>query len=173
LLCFLARTSFLCAQEQPSEYQVKAAYLYNFGKFVQWPAQTSTGNTFAICVLGNDPFGPILDATVANQTINGKQLVVKRISRALEASSCRVVFVSDAESGRLEKIFPILDKFGVLTVSDMPHFVQRGGMIQLVLEGDKVRFEANPAAAQKAGLALSSELLKVATKVTGSTEGRQ
>ena len=152
---------------KPTDYEVKAAYLYNFGRFVEWPAQVTTTKSghFTVCVLGQDPFGPRLDSTLAGETIGGKSIVAKRISSPQESDDCQILFLSPAESGRAKKIFAELDKRAVLTVSDMPEFAQLGGMIQFVLEGKRVRFEVNLAATQRAGLTLSSELLKVATTV--------
>jgi hypothetical protein len=155
------------AQEKPSEYKVKAVYLYNFGRFVEWPAAGTRAKNedFTICVLGQDPFGPALDATLTGETIDGKGVVAKRISTPQEAGDCRILFVSSAEDGRVNKVIGALDKEAILTVSDMPQFSQKGGMIQFVIEGNKVRFEVNLTAVQHAGLTLSSELLKVATAV--------
>ncbi len=92
-------------------------------------------------------------------------MVAKRISSPQESVSCQILFVGSTEGNRVGKIIDILDKQAVLTVSDMPEFSQRGGMIQFVLEGNRVRFEVNLAATQRAHLTLSSELLKVATTV--------
>ena len=151
---------------KPTDYDVKAAYLYNFGRFVEWPDSVATkSDSFNVCVLGQDPFGPALDATLAGETIGGKNVTARRISSPQEAVNCRILFMSSEEGNRLSKIMEALDKGSVLTVSDMPQFSQRGGMIQFVLEGKKVRFEVNLTAVQRAGLTLSSELLKVATTV--------
>ena len=152
---------------RPTDYDVKAAYLYNFGRFVEWPEKASAnqGGPFTVCVLGQDPFGPSLDATLAGETIGGRTIVAKRISSAEESGNCQILFLSLADESRLNKIVEELDKKAVLTVSDMPQFVKRGGMIQFVLEGKKVRFEVNLSATQHAGLTVSSELLKVATAV--------
>ncbi len=158
----------LCAQQsRPSEYQVKAVYLYNFGRFISWPANSkgAKGESFTFCVLGRDPFGPSLDATLAGQTINGKDTAVKRVSKPEDALGCRILFISSSEKKGLKDILSALDQANVLTVSDIPDFSRRGGMIQFVLEGDKVRFEVNLTAAENAGLVLSSELLKVASAV--------
>ncbi len=153
-------------QGKPSEYQVKAAYLYNFGKFVNWPAgEKSDGDSFPICVLGKDPFGASLDSALANQSIGGKNAVAKRISKPQDASGCRVVFISSSEDRQLKDILAALDKTGVLTVSDIAQFSEHGGMIEFVLEADKVRFVVNLSNAEDAGLNLSSELLKVAVSV--------
>jgi hypothetical protein len=167
LACMLVRAQGVWAQgSKPTDYDVKAVYLYNFGRFVEWPASiTPKSDSFTVCVLGHDPFGPALDATLAGETIGGKSVAAKRISNPQEAGSCQIVFLSSSEDSRLNKIVEALDKEVVLTVSDMPQFAQRGGMIQFVLEGKKVRFEVNLTAVQRAGLTLSSELLKVATTV--------
>lgn len=149
---------------KPTENDVKAAYLFNFGKFVKWPTAATSNSAFVICVLGDDPFGAILDATINGEKIEGRAVEVRRIASVKESHSCRVAFVSSSEQSRLKLVMTELDA-GVLTVSDMPHFLDNGGMIQFVLEGNRVRFEVNLRAAEKAGLTLSSELLKVATNV--------
>ena len=157
---------------KPTEYEVKATYLYNFSRFVEWPAQgvQVEGDTFAICVLGDNPFGPALNATVAQETIAGKSVVAKQISAPQDAVNCRVLFISSSEAKRLKEILTNLGAASVLTVSDLPRFTQRGGMVQFVLEGDRVRFEVNSAIAARAGLTMSSELLKVAVNVRRSVQ---
>lgn len=159
---------------KPTEYEVKGAYLYNFGKFVQWPrqARSANSNSFFICVLGRDPFGPAMDATLADETLNGKNVVVRRISDASDGADCHVVFVSASEESRLKSILDVLDKQSVLTVSDIPQFADRGGMIQFVTAENRVRFEVNLEAAERAGLNLSSQLLKVALTVRKSSHRR-
>jgi hypothetical protein len=167
MLALLHIPALEAQQPKVSEYQVKATYLYNFGRFVQWPpnATATKGDSFSICVLGQDPFGPTLDSTLAGETLEGKPLAAKRISTPRDAGECRILFISSAEENHLKEILVALDESGILTVSDMPAFSRRGGMIQFVLEGDKVRFEINLANAESAKLTLSSELLKVATTV--------
>jgi hypothetical protein len=166
-LAFFVTTGLLAQQPKPSEYQVKATYLYNFGRFVKWPGKLSAGkgDSFSVCVLGQDPFGSILDSTLAGETLDGKPVVLRRISKPQDAGECRILFISSKEEKRLSEIFTALDESGVLTVSDMPNFARRGGMIQFVLEGERVRFEINLASAESARLVLSSELLKVAASV--------
>jgi hypothetical protein len=167
VLAFFATTGLLAQQLKPSEYQVKATYLYNFGRFVKWPdtAPAGKGDSFSVCVLGQDPFGSILDSTLAGEALDGKPVVLRRISKPHDAGECRILFISSAEEKHLKEILTALDETGVLTVSDMPGFTRRGGMIQFVLEGDKIRFEINLASAESARLVLSSELLKVAASV--------
>jgi hypothetical protein len=159
-------------QSKHGEYDVKAAYLYNFGRFVGWPAKVSsaTDDSFPICVLGQDPFGRALDGTLAGETIGGKRVVARRISKPQEALNCRILFVSSSEEKQLNDTLAALNKADVLTVSDIPDFMQRGGMIQFVLEGNRVRFEVNLAAAEHAGLTLSSELLKIARTVRRNSQ---
>ncbi len=150
-----------------AEYEVKAAYLYNFSRFVEWPAKVTQAqsDSFTICVLGQNPFGSALVATVANETITGQSVIAKQIPAAPDAVNCRVLFISSSEEGQLKQILASLGSASVLTVSDLPQFTDRGGMVQFLLENGKVRFEVNLAPAQRAGLTLSSELLKVAVNV--------
>jgi hypothetical protein len=162
----LLHPSCLHAQRSnPSEYEVKAAYLYDFGKFVTWPAKVAAADDFPICVLGQDPFGPTFDATIAGETINGKKVVVNRITRPQDALSCRILFISASEESQLKEILATLDKTSVLTVSEISQFTRRGGMIQFVIDANRVRFEVNVTTAERSGLALSSQLLKVAINV--------
>jgi hypothetical protein len=148
---------------KPSEYEVEAAYLSNFGRFVGWPARPAAGE-FEVCVLGQDPFGTLLDAALKGETIGGAPMVAKRIAGVTEAAGCRIVFVNPAKETKLKAVLDGLNS-NVLTVSDSPGFTRQGGMIQFVLEDNRVRFEINLAAAQRAGLTLSSELLKVAVAI--------
>jgi hypothetical protein len=151
----------------PTEYQVKAAYLANLGRFVEWPARAGAAEDqpFNVCVLGDDPFGPALDAALAGETINRAPLISRRIAQPRDAGNCRILFIPLSADARLKAILADLGNAGVLTVSDIPQFSRRGGMIELVLVGNRVRFEINMAAASRSGLTLSSELLKLAVAV--------
>lgn len=150
-----------------TDSDVKAAYLFNFGRFVEWPANANENkeSSFTFCILGHDPFGTNLDHLLANETIDGKHIAIKRISSVEESGGCHILFMSTEEEGRLNKIIEALDKESVLTVSDIPKFSDHGGMIQFVMEGERVRFVVNLSATQRARLTLSSDLLKVATAV--------
>jgi hypothetical protein len=152
---------------KPTEYEVKATYLSKFGRFVEWPAgiTLAQSDSFSICVLGQDPFGPALNDMIADETIAGKSVLAKRISVPQDAVNCHVLFISSSENTRLKQILIMLGDTSVLTVSDLPEFTKRGGMVQFISEGDRVRFEVNLAIAERAGLTLSSELLKVAVNV--------
>jgi len=151
----------------PTDYQVKAAYLSNFGRFVEWTRRpfAPEEQSFNVCILGDDPFGPALDAAVAGESVHRLPLAARRISKVQDAAACRIVFLSSSESSAAKAVLPQLEAAGVLTVSDMSQFTRRGGVIELVLVGNKVRFEINLAAAERAGVTLSSELLKLAVAV--------
>ncbi|MGH9575293.1 MAG: YfiR family protein [Candidatus Acidiferrales bacterium] len=170
LLCSVVALSCLTAFGKPPSagpYQIEAVYLYDFSKFVAWPkgAARAQNEPFSICVLGADPFGAVLDATLSGENIQGNSLVAKRISKPEEAAGCKIVFVSSSEDDRLKDILATFDGANILTVSDIHNFSRRGGMIQFVLEGGKVRFEVNVTNAANAGLTLSADLLQVALAV--------
>jgi len=166
--CLFAPRLLIAQDAKPTEYQVKAAYLTNLGRFVsQWSggSGSSADETFNICVLGRDPFGPDLDRAVKGEKIGGSALAAKRITGLQEASGCRILFISSADDAQIGSILASLGATPVLTVSDIPDFAKRGGMIQFILDGNHVRFEINIAAARRSGLTLSSELLKIARAI--------
>lgn len=167
LACWLLTVPLLGQNSRPNEYEVKAAYLFNFGKFLGTPLPTTAPlhARFEICVLGHDPFGPVLDATLAGEQINGQEVVARRIQKPQEALTCQILFISTSEESRLKAILIVLHDAPVLTVSDIQDFASEGGMIHFILEQDRVRFEVNLLAAERAHLALSSQLLKVASNV--------
>lgn len=164
---FLSAASLDAQQTGPNEFQVKAAYIYNFGKFVKWPADTlaSQSGSFTICVLDQDPFITILQSTLAGESVGGKPVVVKRLPHTQAASACHILFINSTEGRDLKAILAAVYDSSVLTVSDMPDFSKRGGMIQFVSQGDRIRFEVNLDGAEKSHLIFPSELLKVAVAV--------
>lgn len=161
---------FAAAQPPVSEYSVKAAYLFNFGKFVRFtPAQgPDTRQTFDICILGEDPIGHALDDLTANETLNGKPVRVAMSKSAAEARGCGIAYISAAEGNRTESDLQALSGHEVLTVSDSTDFLRQGGIIQFVNIANHVRFAVNLDAARKAHISLSSDLLKVAISVSGN-----
>lgn len=161
------------AQAPATEYEVKAAYLLNFGKFIKWPAEATPSKTdkFLICVLGDDPFGNVLNTTVRGEKIGGKSVVARRVGHPQDATGCQVLFISRSEEKQARKLLQSISKTAALTVSDMPGFLDNGGMIQFTLVSNRVRFEVNLDPVQQAGLTLSSELLKVASFVKGKGRG--
>ncbi len=149
------------------EYDVKAAFLYNFAKFVEWPpdALGSPEEPMEICVFGDDPFGESLDAVVRGETLNGRRLVVRRTRSLADLRDCQAVFLPGAERSRLAEALATLRGASVLTVGEVDGFLSQGGMIRFVLDQGRVRFEINQEAAERGGLKLSSKLLRLARAV--------
>jgi hypothetical protein len=156
--------SSLAQDSAPSEYQVKAAFLYNFAKFIEWPPQAfaTPSSPIIIGILGENVFGDNLEKTVAGKVVNNRSLQVKRIDTTSAATNCQILFISASEKDRFPKILQDLQGSGVLTVSDTDHFMESGGMINFVLESNKIHFQINDEAAKKAGLKISSKLLSLA-----------
>jgi hypothetical protein len=166
LALFSCSLGLAAGSPAPTEYQVKAAYLSNFGRFVGWSGSAAGGDSpFYVCVLGEDPFGAALDSALAGQKIGPSPLAARRISRIEDAQDCRILFISSSENSRIKTILESLGRMSILTVGETPDFLKRGGMIQFVPEGKRVRFSINLAAAQRAGLNPGSDLLKVAAAV--------
>ena len=144
------------------EYQVKAAFLYNFLKFVDWPAQSfeSDSSPFIIGVLGDDRFNNAIDRAISGKTANGRRIVAKRLSSAKGMPYCHVLFISASE----RNLAQILTNTGpgVLTVGESERFTQSGGIINFTIIESKVRFEINQTAAERAGLRVSAKLLSLA-----------
>jgi len=157
------------AQAQDAgEYSVKAAFLYNFAKFVEWPPEAlGGGSPVVLGVLGDDPFGASIDQTVAGKTANGRQILIRRLRWGQDLKQCQILFISSSERKRLKQILDALRGSSVLTVGDMEQFSQQGGMIQFVIDQSRVRFEVNVGAAEQARLRLSSKLLALARSVRG------
>lgn len=160
------------AQDNPSEYQLKAAFVFNFAKFVDWPANTFSGpqSPFAICILGADPFGPAMDDALRGKTVVDHPVVVERIKDAAAARHCQIVFISGSEKHRLRDILESLKGANVLVVGDVDGFAAAGGTIELTLQDNRVRFAINTGAADGAGLRISSKLLALATIVRAVPE---
>ena len=157
--------------QRVDEYRLKAAVLYNLTKFVDWPADAfpSAKAPFVICVLGADPFGPVLEESLAGRLVGSRAIVAKRIAE-IEAG-CHVLFVSNSEIRRLPSIMDRLRDASVLTVGELSGFVDRGGVIGLVTEDDRVTFEINAAAAAHARLKISARLMALAASIR-RTEGQ-
>ena len=151
----------------PGEYRVKAAMLYNFAKFVTWPSDPpgAPGEPFKIGILGEDPFGSVLDNTVKGKSVDGRAVEVKRLERAKDGRDCHIVFISRSESTNLKSILVALKGAPVLTVGDMNRFAQQGGCINLTMAKKKVHFEVSVEAATRARLKISSKLLRLAKVV--------
>jgi hypothetical protein len=146
------------------EYQVKAAFLFNFAKFVEWPARAfkSAGSPIEICVLGPNPFGFTLANAVEGKTVGNRQFVIRDVRDAQQAGDCHIVFVSAAAWTQSQARLGDIKKCCVLTVGETGEFIAGGGMINLRLEDARVRVEINPDAAERARLRISSKLLSLA-----------
>ena len=156
-------------QEAPTEYQVKAAYLFNFLKFVEWPGDplADTHGRWVIGIVGDNPFGDELTQIVSGKTIQGHELLVRRFQPGEDLRACHVLFISASEKKRLPSVLATLSGSSVLTVGDMDHFIESGGMIQFVMEEKRVRFAIDVGTSSQARLKVSSKLLSLARTVTG------
>ena len=145
------------------EYQVKATFLFNLTQFVKWPPAAFSGPEapFTIGILGDDPFGPFLDATVKGEKVDGHPLMVKRFGNVVEAKDCQMLFISPSEMGHLREILGALKGRKILTVGDKEGFVRGGGVVRFVTEKNKVHLRIGLEAAKEADLTISSQLLRL------------
>ncbi len=178
LLPVLALLTFLigysgarATEERPSrEFQIKAAFLYNFAQFVSWPRESFAGpeSPLIIGVLGLDPFGPFLDELVQGERVDGRPLIVRRFRDVDELGPCHVLFVSGSEGRQIDAIADRLRGHSVLTVCDWEEYARQGAIVWFVMERNRVRLRINLDAAKTAGLTISSKLLRSAETVTVS-----
>lgn len=149
----------------PAEYEVKAVCLYNFARFIEWPAEASAAarDPLIIGVIGTDPFGPLLDEIFRGKARpEAQRLVIRRFANLEDVVHAQILFISSSEEERLPQILKVLKGSSILTVGEMNRFAERGGMVALKLEDKKVRFDINLDAVRRAKLKLSSNLLKLA-----------
>jgi hypothetical protein len=150
-----------------SEYLIKAGFIFNFAKFVDWPPTTfaQPDSPIVIGILGTDPFGAIIDQIVQDKKIGGRGFVVKRLKWGTDLKDlkeCKILFVGASERVHIDELVQIVKGLPILTVGETPGFAEHGGVIRLVLEDNRVRFEVNVDAARQAGLTISSRLLTLA-----------
>lgn len=159
----LAGASAAFAQSASREYQVKAVFLFNFAQFVDWPAATfpTRDAPLVIGVLGDDPFGPLLEEAVRGEKAGGHPLEVRHYD-SFEQADCQILFISRSETGRLEPVLAALNGRPILTVSDVENATRRGAMIRFVNESNRIRLRINLEVAKRAGLTISSKLLRAA-----------
>jgi hypothetical protein len=164
LLVAVAALGVRPALAAPTAQQVEAVFLFYFTQFVAWPpaAFADPHSPIVIGVLGDDPFDGALDQAVAGERVNGRAVVVRRLQSIGDAAGCHVLYISASEAAQLPQILSALKGRNVLTVSDLAHFAQTGGMIRFVLIDEHVRLRINAQAARAAGLTLSSKLLSAA-----------
>jgi hypothetical protein len=157
----------LAAAEGPSqagEYQLKAAFIYNFAQFVEWPANSfeAPDSPIVIGVVGDDPFHGALERAVSGKRVQDHPLIVHHVQFDEPLTACHIVYFSSADDRRLQSYLVVTRGKPVLTIGEADRFLQYGGIIRFFLENNKIRFEVNVQAAQQAGLKISSKLLKLA-----------
>ncbi len=161
-------TAFACrafgAASVPNEYALKSVFLYNFCRFIDWPAAAFTGpsDPIVIGILGEDPFGPLLDEAVEGETFRGRSIRIEHYRTPREIGRCHLLFVSASETGRMNEILAAIGGRSIVTVGESEDFIARGGMIALAADRNRVRLLINPDPLRAARLDVSSKLLRVA-----------
>jgi len=156
---------------RPTEYDVKAAFLFHFAKFVKWPDEEALGPTFVVAVLGDDPFGDVLDRTFTGKTVLNRTVEVRRLASVDPAAAIQILFVSSSEKPRLPQVLKNLEGASVLTVGEMDGFADRGGMIAFRMKEDSVHFDINLDRVERANLKMSSQLIRLALRVISGKDG--
>lgn len=162
------------AQANPSsEYAVKAAFLFHFAQFAEWPSNTfkDANAPLIFCTLGEDEFHGALDESISGKTIGNRPLRAQHLKQLQEVEGCQVIFVGADEKKRIPALLASLRDSPVLTVGETEHFAQEGGMIGLCLDENKIRFEINLGSAERAKLRISAKLLALAKTVIGGSRG--
>jgi hypothetical protein len=175
VLLWLAGSAGAATAQGAREYQIKAAYLYNFAKFVDWPADAfaSRSDPVKFCVLGDNPFDGELAQAIAGQEIGGRPLQATFLRNAHSARGCHILFISTSERKRITDILADLQGANVLTVDDTSGSLQQGVVINFIMDGQHVAFEVNLAAARQAGLVISSRMLSIAKVIVGKSGGQE
>jgi hypothetical protein len=160
----LGAACILSLPGQIDEYQVKAFFLYNFARYVEWPTETfkTANDPIVICILGQNPFGGSLQQAVAGKVLGARPFVVRQISETPPSSSCHILFVNSSERKRFRSMAGRLRGSALLSVGETPGFTADGGVINFKLENGKVRFEIDLEAAGRERLRISSKLLSLA-----------
>ncbi len=154
------------------EYQVKAAWMLNFTKFVEWPKEAfaAADSPCVVGVYGKDVFGPVIDTVFTNKTIKGRSFQIRRITRESDLAGCHLLFIPASERRNHRDIMTKLNKSPVLTVGESDSFHEHGGIMNFAMKGNSIQFEIDLRNAQKAGLRIDANLLKIASKVRGKYE---
>jgi hypothetical protein len=172
--CAIFAAAVASAAPAAGEYQVKGAFLFNFARFVEWPAVTfvSAQAPFALCVYGEDPFGSDLDAVVRGQMVAGRAIDVRRIQDPGALSRCQIVFIAGSADRELESLLATLDHRATLTVSDVAGAARRGVMIRMMTVNGRIRLRINIDAVRAAHLSVSSSLLRAAEVIGSGAPGQ-
>lgn len=153
------------------EYLVKSAMLYHFARFTKWPEHTFEDSDvpYRFCVIGQDPFGPDLDALI-RETIRNRDIITTRLQKIRHAKNCHLLFIARSERKNLQNILDQLSGRPILTIADMESFAKNGGIIELKLVDNKIRFEINLGVAKEVDIGFRSELLLLADTISGEFE---
>lgn len=170
-LAALPHVSWGAADSGSLEYPIKAAYLYKFGNYVEWPkpAFPNAGSPFNVCVVGDDPFGALLDSAVEGQRVEGRAIVLHRLKSVSRDSGCHILYLGIADRERAGQVLETMRGESVLIVSDTASGAP--GMIQFVLKDNRVRFNIDDDMARSSGLTISSKLLSLAVIVKSKSTG--
>jgi hypothetical protein len=152
------------AQNKPAlEYQVKAAFLYNFTRFISWPSSAFNSPTapFVIGIVGNDPFGSYLEDIIDQEKVDNHPIIIQRYHDIKDINNCQILYISVSDDNKIKEIIAGVAHQNVLTVGDADKFVKWGGVISFFKDDNKLRVQINMAAAKTAGIEISSKLLKI------------
>lgn len=163
-LCFVFGFSTEAPAQRATEYEVKAAFLYNFARFVTWPdsAFAQANSPLVIGVFGSNPIGTTLEKTVQGKSIQDHPFIIEQFHSLEDIKTCHILFISPTERSQLNTLLDHVKNKPILTISEQNNFCQMGGMINFILQKRNVRFEMNPDAIDQANLSISSRLLKLA-----------
>ena len=156
----------------PTEYEIKAACLYNFAKLIDWPDEAfeDINEPFSIGILGKDPFGVALERVIKDKTIGGRKISIRRSSGH---TSCQLLFISSTESENTSRVLETAEGSYIVTVSELDGFTELGGTIEFLIEENTVRFAINVDAADRAGVKMDPELLRLSTVVEEDSTHRE
>jgi hypothetical protein len=157
LVCVLPTT---IGQDRVDERQLKTAFIYNFAKFTRWPKSTAASGTFALCIAGSDPTASSLNR-LSGRKVKGRTVTIQSVSSAQSATGCQMLYFATSKQGSYRSLLNSLKTQPILTVSEIPRFSQSGGGIELYMRSGRLRFRINQGAAGRAGLGISSRLLKL------------
>lgn len=173
LLCLVASGTFAAAQTRAKESNIKAAFVYNFAKFVYWPQEAfaGPGDRLYVCVSDTDPFGEVLQETIHGRTAQSRTIEVRRWEAGREVGPCNIVVFDSSTAIDFTDRRREFEEHHVLTVAELEDFAEHGGIINFIRAGSNVRFQVNPAAASRSSIRISSQLLKLADIVTDRPPG--
>lgn len=168
-VCLVAAVTGAARAQEPPEHDVKAEFLYNFTRFVEWPGEVPrAGEPFRLCVVADTTMRRAIERMVTEELVNGRPLVVMRPRRLQDARQCQILFVGRSEQQRASRLLAAVRDLPVLTVGESARFAEQGGVIEFVTLENRVRFDVNLPGAQRSKLKVSSNLLRVARQVVGA-----